>query len=112
MRQKSNVVLTTNDEIAMINRDYRDLFKPTDVLSFPVIDYVSREIFSVLEDGLTEDFSLILEEAENDIGGYHFISVDKIIEQAVSYGHSQQRRIGIFGGSQYAAFIRLRPYAG
>ena len=35
-----NVVLTTNDEIAMINRDYRDLFKPTDVLSFPMIDYV------------------------------------------------------------------------
>ncbi len=46
MRQKSNVVLTTNDEIAMINRDYRDLFKPTDVLSFPMIDYESREIFS------------------------------------------------------------------
>ena len=27
-----NVVLTTNEEIAMINRDYRDIFKPTDVL--------------------------------------------------------------------------------
>ena len=51
-----NVVLTTNDEIAMINRDYRDLFKPTDVLSFPMIDYVSPGDFSVLEDGLTEDF--------------------------------------------------------
>ena len=51
-----NVVLTTNDEIAMINRDYRDLFKPTDVLSFPMIDYVRPGDFSVLEEGLTEDF--------------------------------------------------------
>ena len=30
-----NVILTNNEEIALINRDYRDLFKPTDVLSFP-----------------------------------------------------------------------------
>ena len=50
------MVLTTNDEIAMINRDYRDLFKPTDVLSFPMIDYVRPGDFSVLEEGLTEDF--------------------------------------------------------
>ena len=71
-----NVVLTTNDEIAMINRDYRDLFKPTDVLSFPMIDYVSPGDFSVL------------------VLGDIILSVDKIIEQAASYGHSQQRELG------------------
>ena len=68
-----NVVLTTNDEIAMINRDYRDLFKPTDVLSFPMIDYVRPGDFSVLEEGLTEDF---------------------FNPEAASYGHSQQRELG------------------
>ncbi len=87
-----NVVLTTNDEIAMINRDYRDLFKPTDVLSFPMIDYVSPGDFSVLEDGLTEDF--FNPESGELILGDIILSVDKIIEQAASYGHSQQRELG------------------
>ena len=41
-----NVILTSNEEIAMINRDYRDLFVPTDVLSFPMVDYVAPGIFS------------------------------------------------------------------
>ena len=87
-----NVVLTTNDEIAMINRDYRDLFKPTDVLSFPMIDYVRPGDFSVLEEGLTEDF--FNPESGELILGDIILSVDKIIEQAASYGHSQQRELG------------------
>ena len=75
------MVLTTNDEIAMINRDYRDLFKPTDVLSFPcMIDYVRPGDFSVLEEGLTEDF--FNPESGELILGDIILSVDKIIEQA------------------------------
>ena len=73
-----NVVLTTNDEISMINRDYRD--------------YVSPGDFSVLEDGLTEDF--FNPESGELILGDIILSVDKIIEQAASYGHSQQRELG------------------
>ena len=51
-----NVVLTTNDEIAMINRDYRDLFKPTDVLSFPMIDYVRPGVFFSIGGGIDRRF--------------------------------------------------------
>ena len=40
-----NVILTSNDEIAMINRDYRDLYQPTDVLSFPMVEYVAPGFF-------------------------------------------------------------------
>ena len=34
-----NVLLTGNEEIHEANRDFRDIDRPTDVLSFPMIDY-------------------------------------------------------------------------
>ena len=87
-----NVTLTDNDEIKKINAEYRNINNPTDVLSFPMIDYVSPGDFSVLEDGLTEDF--FNPESGELILGDIILSVDKIIEQAASYGHSQQRELG------------------
>ena len=51
-----NVILTSNEEIAMINRDYRDLFVPTDVLSFPMIDYIAPGDFSQLDTYNEEDY--------------------------------------------------------
>lgn len=87
-----NVVLTSNEEIALINRDYRDLFKPTDVLSFPMVDYVAAGDFSVLEACDTEDY-FNPETGELMLGDI-IISVDKVIEQAQKYGHSQQRELG------------------
>ena len=87
-----NITFTDNDGIRMINREFRELDVPTDVLSFPMIDYVSPGDFSVLEDGLTEDF--FNPESGELILGDIILSVDKIIEQAASYGHSQQRELG------------------
>mgnify|MGYP002611463836 CR=1 FL=1 len=87
-----NVTLTDNDEIKEINAEYRNINNPTDVLSFPMIDYVSPGDFSVLEDGLTEDF--FNPESGELILGDIILSVDKIIEQAATYGHSQQRELG------------------
>lgn len=87
-----NVILTTNEEIALINRDYRDLFKPTDVLSFPMIDYVRPGDFSVLEDSPAEDY-FNPESGELMLGDI-ILSVDKIVEQAENYGHSQERELG------------------
>lgn len=87
-----NVVLTSNEEIALINRDYRDLFKPTDVLSFPMIDYVAPGDFSFLEECDAEDY-FNPETGELMLGDI-IISVDKVIEQAEKYGHSKQRELG------------------
>lgn len=87
-----NVILTTNEEIALINRDYRDLFKPTDVLSFPMIDYISPGDFSILEEEMAEDY--FNPETGELILGDIILSVDKIVEQADSYGHTQQRELG------------------
>ena len=34
-----NITFTDNDGIRMINREFRELDVPTDVLSFPMVDY-------------------------------------------------------------------------
>ena len=36
-----NVILTDNESIRAINREYREIDSPTDVLSFPMVDYVT-----------------------------------------------------------------------
>ena len=87
-----NLVLTDNEEIKRVNTEFRNIQAPTDVLSFPMIDYVRPGDFSVLEEGLTEDF--FNPESGELILGDIILSVDKIIEQAASYGHSQQRELG------------------
>jgi probable rRNA maturation factor len=82
-----NVVLTTNDEIAMINRDYRDLFKPTDVLSFPMIPFETPADYSVVE----EDESYFDLDSDELLLGDIMISVPKVFAQAEEYGHSVTR---------------------
>ena len=34
-----NVVLTDNEEIHKLNQEYRGIDRPTDVLSFPMLEY-------------------------------------------------------------------------
>ena len=85
-----NVVLTTNDEIAMIKRDYRDLFKPTDVLSFPMLEYDTPSDFEHVEEDFADCFNP--ETGELMLGDI-MISVDKVEEQAEKYGHSTTREL-------------------
>ena len=87
-----SVSFVNNEEIQRLNKEYRNKDAVTDVLSFPMIDYVRPGDFSVLEEGLTEDF--FNPESGELILGDIILSVDKIIEQAASYGHSQQRELG------------------
>lgn len=87
-----NVILTSNDEIAIINRDFRDIFKPTDVLSFPMIDYVAPGDFSILEDASAEDY-FNPENGELMLGDI-IISIEKVLGQAKTYGHSIERELG------------------
>jgi len=87
-----NVILTSNEEIARINNDYRNIDKPTDVLSFPMIEYASPGDFSVIEDALPEDY--FDPDSGELILGDIIISIDKVISQAEAYGHSVERELG------------------
>jgi len=83
-----NVLITNNDEIHQMNLMHREIDRPTDVLSFPMVSYEHPGDFSVLEEYWMDCF-------EPDTGelllGDIVISADKVLEQAKEYGHSTKR---------------------
>ena len=82
------VLLTDNEEIHQINREHRQIDRPTDVLSFPMLSYEKAGDFSFLEEESEDDFNPDTGEV---MLGDIIISVDKVLEQAQSYGHSPKR---------------------
>ena len=85
-----NVILTDNDAIQEINREHRCIDSPTDVLSFPMVDYKVPSDFDHVEDAVEDYFN---PETGELIQGDIVISVDKVEEQADKYGHSQTREL-------------------
>ena len=83
-----NLTLTDNDGIHEINKAFRNIDRPTDVLSFPMLNYETPGDFSFLDDENNDDFNPDTGEA---MLGDIIISVDKVYEQAESYGHSVER---------------------
>lgn len=86
-----NVLVTTDEEIHKINLEYRNIDRPTDVLSFPMVEYEEPGDFDVIEKG--HDSDLFDPDSGELVLGDIVLSVDKIMEQAVEYGHSQIREI-------------------
>ena len=82
-----NLTLVDNETIQEINREQREIDKPTDVLSFPMISYETAADFSKIEDS-DDNFNPDTGEA---LLGDIVISVPKVLEQAESYGHSVKR---------------------
>lgn len=83
-----NVILTDNEGIRAVNKEYRNLDKETDVLSFPNLEFETPG-FKDIEERL--DASVIDPDTEELILGDIMISVDKVKEQAQNYGHSLKR---------------------
>ena len=83
-----NIILTSNDEIQQINLEQRGIDAPTDVLSFPMIEYAYPSDFTVLE---ADDMNSFDPDTGELILGDIVISVDKVIEQAEKYNHGIKR---------------------
>ena len=83
-----NIILTTNEEIRQINLEQRGVDAPTDVLSFPMIEYAYPSDFSVLEGDSMDNFD---PDSGELILGDIVISVDKVMEQAEKYNHEVKR---------------------
>lgn len=73
-----SITFTDNEHIHEINRDYRNVDRPTDVISFALNEGDEPEI----EGG-----------APINVLGDIIISVEKAIEQAKDYGHSIEREV-------------------
>lgn len=69
-----NIIIVDNNYIHKLNRDYRNIDRPTDVITFALEDY--------------EDIKL-----EHRMLGDIYISLDKARSQAEEYGHSFKREI-------------------
>mgnify|MGYP004604140801 CR=1 FL=1 len=83
-----NLTLTDNDGIHEINKMYRQIDRPTDVLSFPMLSYEAAGDFSKLEDDYDDNFN---PDTGEIMLGDIVISVDKVLEQAECYGHTPRR---------------------
>ena len=84
-----NLTLTDNEGIHAINKEYRQIDRPTDVLSFPLIDYEEPNVFPEGMEEAAEDY-FDLDTGELMLGDI-IISVEKCKEQAAEYGHSVLR---------------------
>lgn len=85
-----NLLLTTDEEIHAMNREFRQIDAPTDVLSFPMLEYPAPSDFSQAEEGYEDCFNP--ETGELMLGDI-ILSADKVKEQARLYGHSQAREL-------------------
>lgn len=70
-----NIIIVDNERIHKINKEYRNVDRETDVISFAMEDEKDIEY---------NDFRLL---------GDIYISIDKVISQANEYGHSKLREI-------------------
>jgi probable rRNA maturation factor len=79
VKEKKNmsIVFVSLEQIQELNKNYRQIDKVTDVLSFPNDDPDDKTLGDI------------------------FISMDKVKEQAISYGHSFEREVGFLAVHGY-----------
>jgi len=82
-KKSMEVVFVSQDDIKEMNRTYRDIDKPTDVLSFPNEDDDIKSLGDI------------------------FISIEQAKKQAIDYGHSFEREIGFLAVHGY---LHLKGY--
>lgn len=70
-----SVIIVDNERIHQINKEYRGIDRPTDVISFALEDS---------EDINIENYRIL---------GDIYISIDKVREQAKEFGHSEKREL-------------------
>ena len=80
-----SISFVNNEEIRSLNMEYRDIDTATDVLSFPMVEFIDEE----LEE---EDENAEYIEEEIALGDI-VISMEKALEQSEEYGHSFNREL-------------------
>ena len=82
-----SITLTNPEEIEKINMQYRNIDRPTDVLSFPMFE--KEDLEKIIHNDVDSDgFN-----QQEDILGDIVISIPKVYEQAEEYGHSFEREL-------------------
>lgn len=79
-----SLTLTDNENIKIINNEFRSIDAPTDVLSFPMLEF--DEEGQIIDNEFEYDNDLIM---LGDI----VISLERAREQSIEFGHSFKREI-------------------
>ena len=82
-----SITITDEDGIHAINKEFRDIDSPTDVLSFPMLEYESAGDFTNIENN--DDY--FNPESGEVILGDIVLCLPRIYSQAEEYGHSVLR---------------------
>ena len=75
-----SITLTDNEKIHALNKQYREVDKPTDVLSFPLLDFEGEGCEPVADEPMVSLGDIV-------------ISLERAAEQAEEYGHSFDREV-------------------
>lgn len=81
-----DITFVSDKTIKQINREYRGKNMPTDVLSFPMIEFSEGKLLDNEEEYIDEDGTMFL--------GDIIISLERAVSQAEEYGHSFMREAG------------------
>ena len=79
-----SVLLVDDTQIQEINQEFRQLDKPTDVLSFPMLDFSGGRVIDNVGDSYLGTVVL----------GDIVVSLERASAQAEEYGHSFSREVG------------------
>ena len=77
-RAEVSLTFTDNEGIKRLNREFRDIDRETDVLSFPLTDYTGTD--------------MCIDEPEMSLGDI-VISLERAAAQAEEFGHSFEREV-------------------
>ena len=80
-----SILITDNEGIHAINKEYREIDAPTDVLSFPILEFDDDGVMIEESGDYDGDFLLL---------GDIVISLERAKAQAEEYGHSLEREVG------------------
>lgn len=80
-----SILITDNDGIQKLNKEYRSIDSATDVLSFPILEFDNDGVMIEESGDYDGDFLLL---------GDIVISLERAKAQSVEYGHSLEREVG------------------
>lgn len=83
------IICTSDEEIHKINMEQRGIDRPTDVLSFPMVDFEKPAVYEMLD---TEEGDVYFDPDSGELMlGDIVLSIPRIIAQAEEYGHGRKR---------------------
>ncbi|WP_029200184.1 rRNA maturation RNase YbeY [Oribacterium sp. NK2B42] len=85
-----SVVITDDEGIHQLNKEARGIDSPTDVLSFPMVDWETPADFEVIDE---EDSDIFNPDSGELLLGDIVLNQNRIESQAEEYGHTERREL-------------------